>query len=67
MDDVEAKFEFAAERKEEADCGEFGFFGTRLEIGLIDGPIGIDKIFCGGIDGCGSSAWTRSGSLVRAT
>lgn len=51
MDDVEAKFEFATEREKETNRGEFGLLGTRLEIGLVERPIGIGKIFCGGIDG----------------
>ena len=41
MDDVEAKFTFAAEGEEHSNGGEFGFFGARLEIGFIERPVGV--------------------------
>lgn len=53
MDDVQAKFEFAAEREEHANRGEFGFFGARFEIGVVQRPIGMREPCCGFVDGCG--------------
>lgn len=56
MDDVQTEFVLAAEGKKQANGKEFGGFGARLQIGLIDGPIRTRQTFRGGVDGTRSSA-----------
>ena len=51
MNDVQAEFIFAAEREEETNRGELCFLRARLQIGLIQRPIGVCQTRRGGIDG----------------
>lgn len=53
MDDVQAEFEFAAEREEKTNGGEFGFLWARLQIGLVMRPVRAGEIRSGEIDGSG--------------
>lgn len=53
MDDVEAEIEFAAEGEEKTDGRKLGFFWARLQIGLVERPVGVGEIRSGGIDGGG--------------
>src|SRR5271168_3178138 len=66
---VQAKFVFAAEGEEKADCGELGFFGARVEIGVVERPILVRKIFCGGLDRAGkfgvNQQWQPGARHVR--
>ncbi len=50
---MEAEFEFAAEGEEHSNGGEFGFFWAGLEIGFVEGPVGVGQIGSGGFDGGG--------------
>ena len=50
MDDVQAEAKLAAEREKHSDGGELGFFGARLKISFVEGPVSAREICCGGID-----------------